>query len=255
MSDFFGTLELQLREAAERPPRRLPGWRAATVAAALAAVVAIALVPALAVLGGGEDSGPVRDVAPPPVGTVIPKGEGDPPREANSTVVATGRTRVAGPWTMEVHRGRGVRDPQSGETYLRAGGRCLMLYLPDAPPMTFSAGGFCSPNAELGFRKTPGFSRQQANVPAPGRTVDGKRLRVRQVLVYGVVPERASKVVLESERVRMTAIPTDGPHRFDDDFYLLAVPPGLGRARVNWLDERGRPGSRGIGLMPPVTDR
>jgi hypothetical protein len=252
MSDFFGRLELELRAAAERPPRRLPQLPALAGPVAAVVVVAAALVPVLLLLGGGDEREPARVAKQPPVGTVIPKGEGNPPREANSIVVATGRTKIAGRWSLEVHRGSGVKDPKTGEVYLRAGGRCLILHVPKAG----SAGGFCAPDDELGFRKTPGFSRGQASVPQEVRMRDGRRIRARQVLVYGVVPERASKVVVDAGDIRMVTIPTDGPQRFREyDFYVAAMPPGLGRARINWLDEQGRPGSRGIGLMPPITDR
>ena len=34
------------------------------------------------------------------------------------------------------------------------------------------------------------------------------------------------------------------------DFYLIPIPPEWDSGRVNWLDESGNEGSRGIDLMP-----
>ena len=47
----------------------------------------------------------------------------------------------------------------------------------------------------------------------------------------------------------------EGPRTARGDFYAVAVTPPLPRARINWFDETGRPGSRGISLMPPITRR
>jgi hypothetical protein len=257
MNDFFGRLELELRAAADRPPPRTPDWRAAArggwVALVVAAVLALALVPVLLVLGSGDggDRG-AADRALPPVGTVIPKGTGNPPRDSDHTVVATGRAPVAGPWQLEVWRGSGVSNPKTGEIYLRAGGACLGIVLLEPPdPYLGGPSGFCSPNRKLGFRKTPGFSRQQLSVTAGRRVPGRRRLRVEEILVYGVVPERAAAVVLESPNVRVRVEPMPGPNGARRDFYLVAVPAKVEKGRVNWLDADGNPASRGIALLPP----
>ena len=254
MNDFFGALELELRAAAGRSPRRrLPiGFAAGSVAAA--ALVAVALVVALVVLGGREEPAHVTAAPKPdPVGTVIPKGEGTPPREADSTVVATGTASRLGPWQMEVHHGKALRDPKTGELYNRAG-PCLMVYPLDPPRHTFTGSGFCGPG-NLGFRKTPGFSRAQVTVPSEGRRADGTRVRVQGVLVFGRTPERATAVVIRSPSVRVRAEVQEGPDSIRGDFYGIAVRPPMPGARINWLDESGKPGSRGIALMPPLTRR
>jgi hypothetical protein len=186
---------------------------------------------------------------------VIEKGEGRPWRDSTSTVVATGTAPVVGPWQLEVSGHPGAR------------GRPCLFIVPLDPSDRLVVGGrsgFCGPGfpqGVLGFRKTPGFSRAQFNVPPPGRRSDGSRIRVREVLVYGRVPERAAAVVITAERgVRIEVEPGEGPKRLGGDrslrgdFFVIPVKPGLGRARVNWLDRGGRPGSRGIALMPPITD-
>jgi hypothetical protein len=254
MNDFFGTLELELREAGQRSPRRgtRPGDVAGVVAAAalLAAAVAVVLV----LVGGGQTSRTTpAAVKPEPVGTVIPKGEGHPPREADSTVLATGSAPRFGPWQLETHHGKALKDPKTGEVYNGAG-PCLMLYPLDPPAHTFPASGFCGPG-NMGFRKTPGFSRAQVSVPAGGTRADGTRVRVREVIVYGRAPERATAVVITSRNIRIRARLQEGPKSVRGDFYAIAVKPPLGGARINWLEEHGKPGSRGISLMPPITRR
>jgi hypothetical protein len=130
-ASFFERLELELRDAAERPVRRRP--RAATVAAALAvvALLAVAVVPALVVLGGGGEkrvSAPPPDDAarPAPVGTVVQRGG------ERHLVVATGTAPVAGRWQMETYRSVRLADPDTGEEYQPAGLRCLGLAVFDA---------------------------------------------------------------------------------------------------------------------------
>jgi hypothetical protein len=249
--DFFGRLELELRGAAGRKPRRFQpramaasGLVTAMVAAGLLAAV---LVPAAFLVGGGEErEAPKRaEGRQPPVGTVIPKGTGH--RESDSTVVAPGRSRLAGPWQLEVSRGPGVKDPKTGEVYEKAGLRCLWLVFTDPPKDTVVlTGGYCG--IGRGFRKTPGFSRAQANVPAQGRR------EVKEVVVFGRAPERTSKVVLTGRGGRVAVVPQEGPRRIHGDFYAFSVKPTLRRARINWLDRDGRPGGRGISMLPPLDD-
>jgi hypothetical protein len=155
-------LKVQLRDAAAH--RRERARRRALGSVAIASMAA-ALVAALLVAGGGDEQGTgdrrAADEQRPdgalPVGTVIPKGEGTPPRDARTTIVATGIAPVAGPWQLEVWRNHGGPSPP-GEPR----GRCLFIQLLD-PPRGAPGGlsGFCG---GLGFRKTPGFSRAQLNV-------------------------------------------------------------------------------------------
>jgi hypothetical protein len=183
------------------------------------------------------------------VGTVIPKGEGTPPRDARSTVVATGTAPVSGPWQLEVWRNHGGPAPK-GE----ARGRCLFIQLLDPPSGDLNGlTGFCG---GLGFRKTPGFSRMQKDLDRVRRLPDGtlERKRAAEVLVFGRVPERARQVVITADGGKtITVEPGEGPKSIRGDFFVIPVKPGLGHARINWIDEQGKPGSRGIRLMPPIT--
>jgi hypothetical protein len=253
MSDFFGRLELQLRAAAERPPRRAVGFGTAARGAgpALAVVVALAvvLIPALLPLGGDQRNQntpasverPRPDDALPPVGTVIPKGEGEVPRDSESTVVATGAAPVVGPWQLEVSESTRLADPKTGEEFQPAGLPCLSILLVD-PPKDVPVGrsGGCGE-----FPRTPGFGRGQHSLR------DGSG-QVREILVYGRAPEQAAAVELTADGgVSRRVEPFEGPASVPGDFYLIAVSPDLKGGRVNWIDRDGNEGSRGIALLPP----
>lgn len=248
-------LEVQLRDAASHRRERARRRGLASVAMTTVAAAAVA-----ALLTVGNDDGRVGDRPTAqehkteralPVGTVIPKGEGTPPRDATSTVVATGTAPVAGPWQLEVWRSHGGPSPP-GEPP----GRCLFIQLLDPPGAggdQTGLSGFCG---GLGFRKTPGFSRAQKNVEALRRRPDGtfELKRAAEVLVYGRVPEQARQIVITSDGGRTIKVePGEGPQSIPGDFFVIPVKPGLGHARINWIDEEGKRGSRGIGLMPPIT--
>jgi hypothetical protein len=253
MSEFFGALELELREAGQRSPRRRtrPGDVVGVVAAA--ALLAAVTVVALAVMGGGEESRTApAAVKPDPVGTVIPKGEGSPPRPARSVVVATGTAPGVGPWQMEALRSSVLKNPDTGEVYQPAGLRCLSLIPVDPNGRSLGSVGQCGE-----FARTPGFGRIQ--VPAVhtrGDSEQARRLRRQPVFVFGRLPERAARVVVTApDGLRLKARPHEGPPGARGDFYAISVRPGHPDARINWLDEHGKPGSRGIELAPPITRR
>jgi hypothetical protein len=245
MSDFFGALELELRAAAERRPRRRIGVGQALGAAAVAALLAAAVLVVAAVSrGGGGDSAQVTgSPRPDPVGTVIPKSETG--LESRALVVANGAAPVTGPWQIEVSRTNGERDTRGDVMWPR--GYCLWFH-PLDPHDTAGSGrsGFCGAPRRLGFRKTPGFSRAQAMTTS--------RPRPKEVMVYGRVPDRAARVIITAPGARPIEVePTGGPKTFPGRFYAIPVKPGLPGARINWLDAEALPGSRGIRLMPPIT--
>ena len=243
MTGFFDRLEADLHEAALHPPRlRLVLLPLPAVAAAL--VVVLALAAALLALGGGGERR--LESAPSglsPVGTVISKGSGTPPRHEDSLVVATGRTKVSGPWQLEVYA-YPAAVPRSTEAAMRAG-HCLELYWP-APPggKRPGLGGVCGPD-RLSSARMAHFTLAQSMPP-----------RRPAQIVWGRVPKRASKVVITAPGVRLETEPLPAPQGFkqrfgfDASFFVAAFPRGEG-ARVNWLDSAGRPGSRGIALAPP----
>ena len=246
MTDFFGALELELRAASEREPRRPIGIGQVIGMTAATALVVVALAVALTVSGGGEDgSGRIMGAPKPdPVGTIIPKSETN--YESRALVVANGRAPVTGPWQLEVSRTRGDRAP-NGDVLWQPG-YCLWLHVLDPPDsMGSSRSGHCGGPRTLGFRKTPGFSRDQGGLMRV-------KPRPKEVLVWGRVPDRAAMVVITApDGLRIEAEPKDGPKTFPGRYYGIPVKPGHPGARINWLDENGRPGSRGIRLMPPIT--
>jgi hypothetical protein len=235
-------LQLQLRDAAGR--RRRARRRAL---GSLAVVAAAAVVTPAVLLTGGDDRRPddrrAAGATPPagtlPVGTVIPKGDGTPPRDSESTVVAVGTAPVTGPWQLEVWRDHGGPSPP-GEPR----GRCLFIHPIDPPGIV--PGGFSGFCGGLGFRKTPGFSRAQHAVPRGGRRF------AKEILVYGRVPERARAVAITPNTgSRIEVEPDEGPRSIPGDFFVIPIPPSLASGRINWIDGDGRPGSRGIRLLPP----
>ncbi len=240
MSDFFATLELELREAAVRPPRRrAPALRTLVPAALVTALLALALVPVLALLGDGERRDRPADAdAVAPVGTVYEPGQGTPPRTTRSTVVATGVAPVAGAWQLESYASDRLVDPDTGEEYQAAGLPCLGVFLVESRPQVGGSGA-CGE-----FPRTPGFGRIQLS---PMGAAGGPR----EVLVFGRVPKEASRVVIEVDgKTRRAIEPFPGPPGENGDFYLIPIPPEWDSGRVNWLDESGNEGSRGIDLMP-----
>jgi hypothetical protein len=247
VSDFFGALELELRHAAERRPRRPVGVGQVIGIVAAAALVAVAFALTMTVRGGGGDeSGQVTgSPRPDPVGTVIP--EESTPYESDALVVANGRAPVTGPWQIEVSRTKGGRDTEGRAMWPQ--GYCVTIRLLDPPNgRPGPSSGFCGAPRSLGFRKTPGFSRYQ------GASESGNAKPPKEVLVWGRVPDRAEKVVITApDGLRIVRKPKDGPKSFPGRFYGIPVSPGHPGARINWLNARGEPGSRGIRLMPPVT--
>jgi hypothetical protein len=247
MNDFFGALELELRSARDRKPRRhvSAGTLVGTLAAALALAAALLVTFALR-SGGSEPAEPAAGPRPDPVGTIIPKDK--VPYESRALVVANGIAPITGPWQIELSRTKGERDTNGAVMWER--GYCVTIRLLDPPNgRPGPSSGSCGAPRSLGFRKTPGFSRYQGAVVHPPP-------RKQEALVWGRVPDRAEKVVITApDGLRIEVRPEDGPKTFPGRWYGIPVRvrgehPG---ARINWLDKHGQPGSRGIRLMPPIT--
>jgi hypothetical protein len=244
VTDFFSALELQLQIAADRRPRRTIGVGTLLGALAVVAFVGIAVLLVATVAGGGDgDRARVTGGrTPDPVGTVIPKSESH--YETRALVVANGTAPITGPWQIEVSRTKGERDTEGAVMWKR--GYCLWIKLLDPPDGHPGPFGHCGGPRSLGFRKTPGFSRAQTVAPS--------KPRPKEILVWGRVPDRASKVVISAPgRSRIEVVPEPGPKRFPGRYYAIPVKPPMQGGRINWLDRNGKPGSRGIGLMPPIS--
>lgn len=184
---FFERLEMDLRAAADRSPRRLPAMRSAPAAGAAVVVLALAVVAVLALAGGDERRPAIeRQLSRP----ALP----------NETVVATGVAPVAGRWEMLAYRSERLADRDTGEEYQPAGLRCLGLALVDPPAdIRGGLGGQCGE-----FPRTPGFSRIQRTI----RTIGNE---VREILVFGRAPEKAAKVGLTAPGKAMIVVePLEG---------------------------------------------
>ena len=254
MTDFFGALEQELAAAAHRRPRRrldvpaVAGWAGAAVLTSVAVAIA-----AFFVLSGdpGERTTPPA-LHPDPVGTVIQKGEGQPPRRLRSIVVANGTAPGLGAWQLEFSRSKRWTHPETGEVLEPSGLPCLSLVRVTKRP--HGASGYCGR-----FPRTPGFSRAIfPGVELHSRREDPRlhsgheRPRPTELIVYGHVPTRATAVVLTAARgTRIEVEPFPGPRGVPGNFYLLSMSRRMVLdARVNWLDADGRPGSRGIEVSP-----
>jgi hypothetical protein len=253
MSDFFGALELELHAAANRRPRRQVTVGQGLGALAAMALVALAVGVVLAVSGGGggDSARMTGGPKPDPVGTVIAKGKGAPPRPQRSVVVASGTVPYAGPWQLELQPSELIE--YKGEVVQRAGLDCLWIYLLNPPAIQGpTASGYCGAQP-----RTPGFTRGQANLPNAPRLAGEKRIPTKQVLIFGRTPERAKHVVITVPGgLRLRRPVQDGPKDMTGNWYLVAVPPHIGRgARINWLDAAGELGSGGSRLLPPASGR
>lgn len=245
MTDFFSALEVELQLAVDRRLRRPIRLGTLLGALGVVALMGIAVLLVAVVAGGGDgDRGVLTGGhTPDPVGTVIPKSKSH--YETRALVVATGTAPVTGPWQIEVSRTKGERDTEGVVMWKR--GYCLWIKLLDPPEGRPGAtAGFCGAPRSLGFRKTPGFSRSQTVAPS--------KPRPREILVWGRVPDRASRVVIRAPgRPRIVVRPEPGPRRFPGQYYAIPVKPPMHGARINWLDSARKPGSVGIRLMPPIT--
>jgi len=244
MTDFFTALEAELSKAAARRPR--PRFDAGPVLATVAAMalVATATVVALAIMGGGDArSGEAASDSERPTPRPV---DGKGPQAGPGRVVARGEAEGVGPWTISVSRTPGARDTRGAVMWHR--GWCIWLTIPSqSHGVVPASSGFCgSPRTRnLGFRRTPGFSRLQMLVPdrRPGHVV----------LVWGRVPDGAARVVISAPNHRITVTPTDGLKGFPGRFFVIPVRGRLPGASINWLNKGGRAGSDGIGLMPPIS--
>ena len=180
MSDFFGTLEAELREAALRPPRRAPDVRPLMAAGAAAAMSLVAIAVALVfVVDRGPGPAQVREADPqlPPL--------------VNPQVVAEGEAPIAGRWRLVSYESERLEVPETGEVSQPAGLRCLGIQRLDGNAVT--RGGFSGQCGE--FAQTPGFGRMQ-------HTVSDSANGPQEILVYGRTPEEAAAV-----RIRRWASP------------------------------------------------
>jgi hypothetical protein len=213
------------------------------VALAAAAIVALAVAVAVLVGGGSED----RTAAPPSVtvpalpkpGDVLPKGTGNPPREAAAKVVAVGRLPVLGRWQLEVSSIRVGRDAQGNRLAHKRKVPCLNLALPNPPGPT----GFTL----CGDYRRGGLTMNSLAVPAYSNVAPARR-----VVLFGTVPARARFVEIYKRGGTggAAARVIRGPRGERGPFYMIPLKPSFGPGHISWLDASGSP----HGSIKLVTD-
>jgi hypothetical protein len=224
--DIVAAVGRELEQAIERD-RRAPARRFGARVLVLALVAAVALAAAV-----GAATGWLR------VGSVIPAGRDSLPKEGDHLVVATGRSRVGGPWRMEAYSSGRLADPRNGAVYQRSGLPCIDLILLDSPSGQPSRGG-----GQCGsFRGAPGFGYSEL------RVADSRGHRER--LIFGRAPERAVTVRLSVPgRGTIRSVTTRrGPAPTHSDYWLMSAPAVMPDARLRWFDRRGRTAGRRLAI-------
>ena len=159
-----------------------------------------------------------------PVGSVTPlsrapQGDGLS-YTSDRTVVATGRTPVAGRWRMTVaNSDRGFCFGIELLDQVHPGAR--------GPDLSEGCGG-TSRDFDAG-------------------SVGGGTYLPNTTLVHGPAPEEATAVRVTAPGFSRTVKTHEGPDNVRGDFYVIEIPrKGLRNALVNWLDEGGRAPLPGI---------
>jgi hypothetical protein len=165
------------------------------------------------------------------VGSVI-RGGGDPGFEHDGpspeqTVIGTGATPVGGPWRLTSYRSEGIVDDR-GEVAEPKGLPCVRLLLIE-PPATNPINGsaFCLAPGKREFNLS--------SVPV----VDESSGRA-EVVLYGFAPRAATSVQLTyagGGTIRSDTMP--GGSSFPGAVWVLAAPPDMDAAELDWLDRSG----------------
>jgi hypothetical protein len=165
------------------------------------------------------------------VGSVIPGG-GDPGFEHDAaspeqTVMATGTAPVAGPWQLTTYRSEGIVDDQ-GDVAEPKGLPCIRFLL-TAPPATNPINGsaFClAPGkAEFNMMSVPVLDEASGE---------------NELILYGFAPRNAAGVQLtaaDGETIRTDT--QSGGTKFPGTIWVIAAPPGLEAAELDWVDGSG----------------
>ena len=181
------------------------------------------------------------------VGGVIPGG-GDPGFEHDraspeQTVIATGSTPVGGPWRLTSYRSEGLVDDR-GDVAEPKGLPCIRILLTQ-PPATnpINGGAFCLAPGKRNFNVS--------SFPV----VDDPSGQA-EVLLYGFAPRGAASVQLTSARGDTIRSDTkSGGASFPGTVWVLAAPPGVDAAELDWLDRGGNPAGVRLDASPHFNRR
>lgn len=165
------------------------------------------------------------------VGSVIPGGgdagfehDGASPEQ---TVLSTGTTPVGGPWQLTTYRSEGIVDEQ-GEVVEAKGLPCIRLLLTGPPPRNpINGSAFCLAPGKPDFNAS--------SIPVLDES-SGKS----ELVFYGFAPRNAAGVQLTAAdgRTIRSDIEPGGPG-FPGNVWVIAAPPGLEAAELDWVDRSG----------------
>lgn len=165
------------------------------------------------------------------VGSVIPGGA-DPGFEHDAAspeqaVLAAGTAPVGGPWQLTTYRSEGIVDDQ-GDVAEAQGMPCIRFLLTGPParnPINGSA--FCLAPGKPDFNAS--------SIPVLDES-SGKN----ELIVYGFAPRNAAGVQLtaaDGKTIRSDTEP--GGPKFPGNVWVIAAPPGLEAAELDWVDRSG----------------
>ena len=167
------------------------------------------------------------------VGSVIPGG-GDPGFEHDQaspeqTILATGTAPVGGPWQLTAYRSEGIVDDQ-GEVAEAKGLPCIRLLLTGPPPTNpINGSAFCLAPGKPDFNAS--------SIPVLDES-SGKT----ELVVYGFAPKDAAGVRLTATDAQTIRTDTEpGGQTFPGSVWVIAAPPGLEAAELDWVDANGNP--------------
>jgi hypothetical protein len=165
------------------------------------------------------------------VGSVIPGGadpgfqhDGASPEQA---VLATGTAPVGGPWQLTTYRSEGILDGEGNVA--EAKGLPCVRFLLTAPPARNPINGsaFCLAPGKRDFNAS--------SIPVVDES-SGKN----ELIVYGFAPRNAAGVQLTDAGGKSIRSGTEpGEPRFPGNVWVIAAPPGLEAAELDWVDQSG----------------
>jgi len=165
------------------------------------------------------------------VGSIIPGGE-DPGFEHDrpspeQAVLASGTAPVAGPWRVSTYRSEGISD-EHGDVLEAKGLPCIRFLLTAPPPSNpINGSAFCLAPGKQAFN--------MMTLPV----VDEASAK-NELILYGFAPRNAAGVQLtaaDGNTIRTDTEP--GGTRFPGTVWVIAAPPGLEAAELDWIDRSG----------------
>jgi hypothetical protein len=143
------------------------------------------------------------------------------------TVLATGTARVGGPWRLTAYRSEGIVD-EDGDLLEAKDLPCVRFLLEAPPPRNpINGSAFCLAPGKPDFNAT--------SIPV----IDSSSGR-NELVIYGFAPDDAAGVQLTAAHGRTFRSDTKpGGAAFPGSVWVIAAPPGLEAAELDWVDRSG----------------